>query len=103
MIRGDADVRCALFKHLDNRSQDARDRAEGRAFRWHTPQAVIVAKQLVSAVDEVNDHFQSMEQLLREIRVPFTSQNAPLTQSQRPARIRRIPAFRIRQDRRQHG
>jgi hypothetical protein len=56
MIRGDADVRCALFKHLDNRSQDASDRAEGRAFRWHTPHAVIVAKQLVSAVDEVNNH-----------------------------------------------
>ena len=43
------------------------------------------------------------EQLLGEIRVPFTSQNAPLTPSQRPARLRRIPAFRIRQDRRQHG
>jgi hypothetical protein len=55
MIRGDADVRCASFEHLDNRSQDARDRAE-RALRRHTPQAVIVAKQLVSAVDEVNDH-----------------------------------------------
>ena len=49
-------VRRAFFEHLDDRSQDARDGPERQALRWETPQAVIVAKQLVSAVDEVNDH-----------------------------------------------
>jgi hypothetical protein len=56
VIRGHANVRRALFEHLDDRSQDARDGPERQALRWETPQAVIVAKQLVSAVDEVNHH-----------------------------------------------
>jgi hypothetical protein len=46
---------------------------------------------------------RSPKQLLGEVRVLFTLQNAPLTPTQHPARLRRIPAFRIRQDRRQHG
>jgi len=56
VIRGHANMRRAFFEHLDDRSQDARDRPEGQALRRETSQAVIVAKQLVSAVDEVNDH-----------------------------------------------
>jgi len=56
VIRGHAKVRRALFEHLDDRSQDARDCPERQALRWETLQAVIVTKQLVSAVDEVDDH-----------------------------------------------
>ena len=93
-----------MVDHVEHGLQHADDSAVRAVFAFgESAQAVEVTEEFVSAVDEVNDHFQSMEQLLREIRVPFTSQNAPLTQSQRPARIRRIPAFRIRQDRRQHG
>ena len=44
-----------------------------------------------------------LQQLRREMRVLFTSQNTLLTPPQYPAGVRRIPTFRVRQDCRQHG
>jgi hypothetical protein len=66
--------------HLENGLQHADDCAIGTVHAFVEPaQAIEVTEELVSAVDEVNDHFGSMKQLLREIRAAFTSQNTPLT------------------------
>jgi hypothetical protein len=55
MIRGHTDVRRPFFQHLKNRSQDAHHGVERCPLLCMTP-AVIVAEQLVGAIDEVNDH-----------------------------------------------
>src|SRR6185312_5796814 len=57
VIRRDADMRCTLFDHLKHGVQHTDDRTE---WRIHTlvegADAIEVAKQLVGAVDEMNDH-----------------------------------------------
>jgi hypothetical protein len=65
---------------LENGLQHADDRTVGAVHAFGEPaQAVEVSEEFVSAVDEVDGHFESMKQLLREIRAAFTLQNAPLT------------------------
>src|SRR5687768_7931717 len=57
VIGGDADVGPALLDQLEHRVQDAVDRAEWTVLALvEAAQAVEVAEQLVSAIDEVNDH-----------------------------------------------
>ena len=57
MIGRDADVRRALFEHLQHGVQHADDGAVRLVLAFvEAPQAVEVAEQLVGAVDEVDDH-----------------------------------------------
>jgi hypothetical protein len=114
VVRGDAEVRVAILDHLEDGLQHADDGAVGAVHAFVEPaQAVEVTEKLIGPVDKVNDHFgvtldymasrASAKQRLGEVRVLFTLQNAPLTPSEHPARLRRIPALRIGQDCRQHG
>src|SRR5437867_4632773 len=57
MISSDADVCRAVLDHLGDHMEHASDSAEGRIGFLEAPDSVEVAKQFVSAVDEVNDHF----------------------------------------------
>ena len=51
----------------------------------------------------LSEFTRSTKQLRGEMRILFTLQNALLTPPQYPPRVGRIPAFRVRQDRCQHG
>ena len=57
VIGGDADVSVAALDHLEHALQHADDRAVRAIHAFvETAQAVEVTEELVSAVDEVNDH-----------------------------------------------
>jgi len=56
VIGRDAEVRRALFHHLDDRIEHASDRAEWWVGFTEAPDAVEVAKEFVGSVNEVNDH-----------------------------------------------
>src|SRR5580765_6868365 len=57
VVGGDANVRAAFLDHLQNAVQHAADAAELRVFATaRTTRAVEVTKQLVGAVDEMDDH-----------------------------------------------
>ena len=57
VVGGDADVALALLDHLEHRLQDADDGTERSVLALvEAAQAVEVAKELVGAVDEMNDH-----------------------------------------------
>lgn len=69
VVRGDADVRRSPLHHLRDRMQHARDSAHVKIGALGSPQSVEVAKQLVRAVDEMNDHTDG-RLLLSQLFVP---------------------------------
>jgi len=56
MIGRDANVRRAGLDHLRNCAKNTKHCAERRITLAETPNAVKLAKQLVGAIDKVNDH-----------------------------------------------
>jgi hypothetical protein len=57
VVGRDADVRRAVLDHLEQHVQHARDGAERRGLALlEAAAAVVMAEELVGAVDEVNDH-----------------------------------------------
>ena len=61
VIGRDAEVGVAVLDHLQNGLQHADDRAVRAVLTFRKPaQAVEVTEELVSAIDEVHDHFWSM-------------------------------------------
>src|SRR5690606_16164278 len=75
VIRADADVRRALLDHLEHRIQYADDGAERPvAARLEALQPVEMPKQLVCAVDEMDDHAPR-----REARTVAKATTSPLT------------------------
>src|SRR5205085_1103955 len=56
VIGGDADVCGAAFEHLDDGSEHSRDSAERRVAALEPSYAIEMAKELVRAVNEMNDH-----------------------------------------------
>ena len=65
MVGGDAEVRVAVFDHLEDGLQHADDGAVRAVLAFGKPaQAVEVTEEFVSAVDEMHDHFGSMLNLV---------------------------------------
>src|SRR6185437_7262356 len=61
VIGCDADVRRALLEHLQDRLQHADDAAERAVGFGESPQAVEVPEELVSAVDQMDDHLRALD------------------------------------------
>ena len=60
MIGGDTQVRRSLFDHLQHAAEHTDDSPQGPLVALgDTTAAIVVAEELIGAVDEVNDHMQS--------------------------------------------
>ncbi len=63
MICGDANVCCPLFKELGDCVEHPGDRAERWISFLKAPQSVEVTKEFIGAVNEVDDHYRSLESI----------------------------------------